>query len=527
MANSATSAVSESSSTDASTASPELAVGLIALIAGAKLLLHLALSGRYGYFRDELYYLDCGRHLNWGYVDHAPMIGLVAKIALMLGGSLHVLRMFPAIEGALLIVLTMLITWRLGGDRFAQGLAGVAVLVVPIYLAIDSIMTMNALEPVFWMSCIYVLIRIIQTGNSRLWMWFGIFAGLGLMNKHSTAFFGIAVVVGLLFTEQRREFAKPWIWIGAWIAILIFLPNLFWEIHHHFPTLEDLHNVRVSGKNVVLPPLKFIGQQIMTMNPTLFPIWLAGLWWVLPRRGSKYRELGWIFLTFFSTMMALHGKDYYVAPIYPMLLAAGAVALEEGFCRWNFTAGKIWPKVATVCVIAANGVFVAPLMLPLLSPANYVAYATKIGFKPPKQEVHHESVLPQIFADQFGWTELVDQVAQFYNSLPPETRTESAILTGNYGEAGAIDLFGPKYDLPAAISGHQTFYYWGTHGQSAENLITLQYGRIYLGEICNSVREIAVHSSEWGMAEENHAIYFCQGLKKPLEEIWPDQKHWN
>ncbi|GAC1431875.1 MAG: glycosyltransferase family 39 protein [Terriglobales bacterium] len=527
MQNQTTTTASESRALDAQTSTPALAVGLVASLAGAKLLIHLALSGRYGYFRDELYYLDCGRRLDWGYVDHAPMIGLVAKAALLLGGSLHVLRMFPAIEGALLVALTMLITWRLGGDRFAQGLAGLAVLVVPIYLAIDSMMTMNALEPVLWMSCIYALIRIIQTGNSSLWIWFGVFAGLGLMNKHSTGFFGISVVVGLLLTEQRREFAKRWIWLGALIAILIFSPNLIWQIHHHFPTLEDLHNVRVSGKNVVLPPLKFIGQQILTMNPTLFPIWLAGLWWVLLGRGSKYRPLGWIFLAFFLTMMALHGKDYYVAPIYPMLLAAGAVALEVGLRNWRFTSDRIWPKVAVLCVVAANGVLIAPLMLPLMSPSNYVAYANWIGFKPARQEVNHESVLPQIFADQFGWPELVDQVAQFYNSLPADTRSKTAILTGNYGEAGAIDLFGPKYQLPAAISGHQTFYYWGTRGFAAENLITLQYGPMYLGTICDSVHEVAVHSSEWGMAEENHAIYFCQGLKKPLEVIWPDQKHWN
>lgn len=292
------------------------AVGLIVLIAGAKLVLHLLLSGRYGYFRDELYYLDCGRHLAWGYVDHAPMIGLVARTALMLGGSLHV-RTFPAIEGALVVALTMLIAWRLGGGCFAQGLAGLCVLVVPIYLALDSIMTMNALEPVLWMICIYVLVRIIQTGNSRLWVLFGLFAGLGLMNKHSTAFFGLAVVLGLLLTRLRAEFAKRWIWISALIAMLIFLPNLFWQVQHHFPTLDDLHNVRVSGKNVVLSPFKFIAQQILTVNPIVFPVWLGGLWFLLVGRGTKYRPLGWIFVTFFAMMMALHGKDYYLAPIYP------------------------------------------------------------------------------------------------------------------------------------------------------------------------------------------------------------------
>jgi 4-amino-4-deoxy-L-arabinose transferase-like glycosyltransferase len=173
---------------------------IAALLTGIKLLIHLSLSGRYGYFRDELYYLACGRHLSWGYVDHAPMIGLVARIALLLGGALPVLRMFPALAGALLVALTMLMTWRLGGDKFAQALAGLSIIFVPIYLTMDSLLTMNAFEPLFWMGCIYVVIRIIQTGDSRLWIWFGILAGLGLMNKHSTGFFGLAVVIGLLLS---------------------------------------------------------------------------------------------------------------------------------------------------------------------------------------------------------------------------------------------------------------------------------------------------------------------------------------
>ncbi len=210
-----------------------------------------------------------------------------------------------------------------------------------------------------------------------------------------------------------------------------------------------------------------------------------------------------------------------------MVLAAGAVATEQALRNWNFSTQKLWSKAVVICIIVGTGMLIAPLVLPLLSPDNYVAYASKIGFKPAKQEVHHESILPQIFADQFGWPELVSRVASVYNSLPPDIRSKTAILTGNYGEAGAIDLFGPKYQLPLAISGHQTHYYWGTHGTAPENLITLQYSARYLGEICESVQEVATHFHPWGMAEENDRIYFCRGLKKPLQEIWADQKHWN
>ena len=248
-----------------------LATGLLIALSGTKLAIHLLLAGRYGYFRDELYFLDCARHPSWGYVDHAPLIALYSRIALLFGSSLFAVRAIPAIAGALLIALTMVIAWRLGAGRYAQALAGLTVLVSTECLAGYSILSMGAFEPLYWMGCIYVLIRIIQTGNSRLWLWFGVLAGIGLMNKHSTAFFGAAVVIGLLLSPQRKEFTKPWIWIGGLIALLIFSPNLIWQIHHHFPTLEDLHNVQTSGKNVVLPPLAFIRQQIMIMHPILFP----------------------------------------------------------------------------------------------------------------------------------------------------------------------------------------------------------------------------------------------------------------
>ncbi|MBA3916427.1 MAG: glycosyltransferase family 39 protein [Acidobacteriales bacterium] len=231
---------------------PRLDMTILFSFCGLKFLVHVLLLNRYGYFRDELYFLDCGRHLDWGYVDHAPMIGLMAKVALLMGASLPVLRLFPALAGTGMVALAVLIAWRVGGGRYAQALAGLSAVVVPVYLASDSIFTMNCLEPLFWMGCAYVLVRLIQTGDSRWWLGFGVLAGLGLMTKHSMLFFGFSVFLALLLTPQRKEFLKPWIWIGGAIAVMIFAPNLLWQVHHHFPTLEDLHNVQSSGKNVVL-----------------------------------------------------------------------------------------------------------------------------------------------------------------------------------------------------------------------------------------------------------------------------------
>lgn len=505
---------------------PRLNLPIFFGFTGAVLLLHVLLSGRYGYFRDELYFLDCGRNLAWGYVDMAPLIALIARFALALGGSLYVLRTIAGIGGAGIVAITILITWRLGGGKFAQGLAGLCAFIVPEYLGTGGLMTMNVFEKWFWMGCVYVLIRIIQTGNSRLWIWFGVLAGLGLMNKHSTLFFGFAVLVGVVLTQERKELLRPWIWIAGAIAVAIFLPNVIWQVQHHFPTLEDLNNVKTSGKNVVLGPAAFIREQIFMMHPILFPLWLSGLWFFLAGRGNKYRLLGWIYLVLLVEFIVLHGKNYYLSPAYPMLLAGGAVAFENWLDRGSVTQGKLWPKAAIIAIIAGAGAAIAPLALPLLSPDAYVAYLVKLHFKPSKTEVNHDGPLPQFLGDQFGWPELVGQVASIYNGMPVEQRAKTAILAGNYGEAGAIDLFGPKYGLPTALSGHQNYYFWGTRGFTGDTVITIQYGPHYLSQICDSVQEAAMHTNAWGMAEENHAIYVCH-LKQPLAQIWEDQKNWN
>jgi len=506
---------------------PVLDRPLLFALSGAKLLIHVLLAGRYGYFRDELYFLDGGRHLDWGYVDHAPMIALVARLALLMGGSLPALRIFPAVAGAGLVALAMLISWRLGGNRFAQGLTGLAVLVVPIYLGIDSILSMNAFEPLFWMGVVYLLIRILQTGDSRRWLWIGVLLGLGLENKHSTAFFGFSLAAGLLLTGARRELRKPWPWLAAGIALLLFVPNLVWQVRHDFATLEDLRNVQRIGKNVVLGPGAFVAQQILIVHPLLFPLWLAGLVWLFRARGGRYRLLGWTFAVFFVLLFALKAKNYYLAPIYPLLLAAGAVALEDGLAAWRPTRGKLWPRTAVAGLVAAGGAMTAPLVLPLLPPDLYVSYEKAVGITPPRTEVAHRGPLPQLFGDQFGWEELVAEVARIYHALPREEQAKAAIFANNYGEAGAVNLFGPRYGLPRAISAHQSHYFWGPQGYTGEVLIVLQDRRERMEEVCTSVEQAGEHFHPWGMAEENGPIFVCRGLKWPLAEIWPKLKKWN
>jgi Dolichyl-phosphate-mannose-protein mannosyltransferase len=499
---------------------PRLAIGVVIGLCAAKLLLHLFTSVRhYGYFRDELYYLDMARHLDWGYVDAAPLGAVYAKLALLMGGSLAALRILPALAGATLIALSLLIAREFGGGRFAQFLTGLVILMCPAVLVMDSLLTMNAFEPLFWMAGVLVIARILRTGNSRLWPWFGVFAGLGLENKHSTLFFGFAITVALLLTRYRREFLEPWIWIAGAIAVVLFLPNLVWQLHRHFPTLEDLENVRREGKNVVLVPLAFVKAQIIGNHPILFPVWLTGLIWLLWEK--RWRVLGLTFMIFFVTMEIEHAKDYYLLPMYPMLFAAGGVAIE----RWLAERAS-WIRVAVVAVILIGTLITLPIATWMLSPEGYIAYAKKLGFTPPKEEVNHTGPLPQAIGDQFGWREMAREVGGIYNSLPPEERAKTAIIAGNYGEAGAIDMFGPQYGLPRAYSGHQNHFYWGPPSEQYENFIVIQWGRRSVQQHCKSFEQFE-HYHPFGMGEENRPIYLCRGADFTIQSIWPRLKHWN
>jgi len=501
-----------------------LAAGVYLALAG--LLIHLLTNGRYGFFRDELYFLACGEHLDWGYVDHAPLIALVARLSrTFFGDSLHAIRFFPALAAALNVFLTGLIARELGGGRFAVLLACLCVLLAPVYLVSGTLLSMNAFEPLFWMGCAYVLLLAFRRDNPKLLLWIGLLAGVGLQNKHSMLFFGVALVAGLLLTRDRRLLANRWIWIAGAIALLIFLPNLIWQQQHAWPTIEDLANVKKMHKNVELGPLEFLWQQILMLLPATAPIWTAGLWFFFfDHKGSRYRALGWSYLTLLGLMIALKGKNYYMAPVYPMLFAAGGVLWEQILRSRTSLA---WLKVALPLVLVVSGAILAPLFLPILPVETLLRYQDAIGVRLPKTEVHHAGVLPQFFGDMFGWPEMVRTVAEVYYGLPPHERVKAAILAGNYGEAGAIDFFGPRHGLPKAISAHQTYFLWGPRDHTGEVLILLQWSPEDARKACESVEESAALSHPYSMAEEHFRILVCRGLKTPLPELWPRLKNWN
>ena len=504
---------------------PPFAWGIAALLIALKLLLHGLTAHSYGYFRDELYFLDCARHMGWGFVDDAPLTIGLFKIALWMGGSLVAIRMIAALCGVAMILVSMAVARELGGGRFGQGLAGLCVLCAPVLMVTNSILTVTCLETVLWTWFAFHLARFLRTGDARQWLWAGLAAGLALENKYSTLVLLLALLIALLLSPQRRELLRPWLWAGTGIALLTFLPTLLWQIHHHFPVIEDQENVRAMGKNVVLAPWPFIKQQIMFLNPLLLPVWLAGLVSLLRR--PAIHLLGWLYLALLGLMIALHAKDYYVAAIYPMLFAAGGVAFERFLDGSRWRLGRVWPKAAVCAVIVLLTAPLVPALLPFLPPAKLADYQVKLGLKPKRTETHHEGALDQHFGDQIGWPEMAQEVARIYNSLSPEERAHTAIYAANYGEAGAINQFGPALGLPTALCAHQAHSLWGTPTFDGDTVITLGCSREGNEKEFRSVELAAEHHSDWGMGEENGPIYLCRGVKTPLKELWPSLKHWD
>ena len=500
------------------------ATAVILCLSACKLLVHLYAGRHYGYFVDELYYLACSRHLDWGYVDQPPLIALIAWIArALLGDSLPAIRFLPAVAGAGEVALTALIARELGGKRYAQGLAALAALAAPGILAGDGLLTMNAFEPLFWLGCAWLVIRIVKTSNQRLWLWFGVLAGFGLENKYSMLIFGAGIVLGLLLTPQRRQLVSPWLWIAGAIAFVIFLPNLLWNIQRHFPFLELQANIRRSGRDVPLTPLAFLGQEILTMHPLSLPVWLAGLWFFFfSTSGKPFRALGWAWVFTAGVIVALNPRVYYLYPAFPILFAAGAVVWETRLNR-----RPVWWKLAWPALLAATGVVLAPIAIPVLPPQTYIRYTNALHLAQPRVEMHRLGPLPQIFADQFGWEEMAATVARVYNDLPPEVRRKTAIFGQNYGQAGAIDLFGPKYGLPPAISGHQTYFLWGPRGYTGESVIVMEGRQRDLESRFADVQKVASVSHPYSMPYEHFDIFYCRGLKQSLSEIWPQVKNWD
>jgi hypothetical protein len=513
---------------------------IVLYIAAAKLLLHLSMVARYGIFRDEMYYLACSRHMAWGYVDHPPFTVWVAWISrVVLGSSPLGVRLLPIISGAAVVWLAGTLAREMGGGRFAQGLAALAVFVVPLYLLAHAWLTDNAFEQLIWMTCIWLVLKAVNTGDARYWFWFGVMAGLGFENKYSIAFLLLGLLVGVVLTPHRHFLKSRYLWLGVLACALISLPNLLWQIHYHFPFLELIHNIRMSDRDVVRGPVAFILDQAMIMDPILFPLWVGGLIWLFFGRAhltedssrdesmhdaGRYRLFGWTYLVILVAFIAMKAKNYYVAPIYPILFAAGAIGLER------VAAGRplgTWVRSAYVALVIVIGALLAPLSVPIFSPENFIRYETVLGLKPPEIEHQQNGPLPQWFADEFGWQEMVENIARVYNALPAEERARTAIFSNNWGDAAAVDFYGPRYGLPLAISPHNAYWIWGPGKYDGSTMIILHSDGRGDREHFQSVQAVARAEHPYSRRDEYFDIYLCRGLKWNLQDVWPKMKHFD
>ncbi|HET6452689.1 MAG TPA: glycosyltransferase family 39 protein [Spirochaetia bacterium] len=487
----------------------------------ATLVLHLAAAGGYGFFRDELYFIVCGQRLAWGYVDQPPLIPLISRFLWQAGGgSLWVFQLCPAIVMAVTVALTAEFAAALGGGVFAQALAGLCAFGAPVLLIDGTLLTTDLLQPLTWMGCAWCLVKLAQTGNEKWWLAFGAFAGVSVLGKYLFAFFLAGIFVGILATPLRRSFLKPWLWLGALLALVIVSPNLLWQYQHGWPFAE-LARAGVEWKNRVLPPGAYLAQEVLMMGPLAAPVWILGLWaFGIRPKLAAYRAFAVAWVVVVALAILVHGKDYYAAPLYPILLAGGGVWLE-GVMKRTIS------RAAYAGALAVLSLFFAPLGVPILPVDSFIRFEQMLHLSSSAGTSERSALgeLPQYYADQFGWREMAEKVAAVYHALPPADQAQAVFFGRNYGEAAAIDMFGRPLGLPPAISGHNNYYLWGPMGHNA-NVVIVAGGKP--DEYRAAYQDVTVAGridNPYAMPyETNIPVYVLRGLKVPFN--WKGLKHF-
>ena len=491
------------------------------------LLLHATTASRYGYFRDELYFIACSKHLAWGYVDQPPLVAVAAWLSAPFGYAPSAMRALPVIASALTCYFAVALTSELGGGRFAQLLAGIATLLLPGYLLLGNTLTTSSFEPLFWTLAIYLVVRIAgapASRRSRLWLALGFVTALGMYGKYSMLLPIAGLVIGLAATSQRRILRTPYAGYAAGVAILLLLPNLVWQGAHGWPILEVLRGDLVHRpsfaagfaleyRDWAANAKAFLLEQLLYTNPLAAPIWLTGT--IAPFRVAALRPLRFVSIAYLVVLLAaiaLEAKGYYIIGFYAALLAIGAVVIERAgaVVRWG-----------VLCSVTLVGLAAMPLSLPILPVDGLIAYTQGVGLT--GRSGSPARLIQPVFAEEFGWDRLARNVAAVYFSLPPDERASTAIYADTYGDAAALDFFGPHYRLPAAISSQNNYYLWGTRGYTGTTLIAIGATRIDLlrrfYRSCVLVRT-STEPYKW-IVEGPAPIYLCRDSIAPLSEIWP------
>ena len=498
-------------------------LAVFALVAAA-VLVHLPAMARYGWFRDELYYVSCAKRLAWGYVDQPPLsIALLAAWRLLAHDSLVGMRMIPLAAHVVLVVLAMRLARRLGGGAFAQALAGLGVLASLIYLGMDHYYSMNALDSVLWAGASLLLLRALERERMSDWAGFGVVVGLGFLNKLSMLWCVAGLLLGVALSVRRRALVTRGPWLAGAIAALLFAPHLLWQVRHGWPTLEFMRNA-TAHKMVAASVPGFIVGQVLGMNPLLAPMWLTGL-----VRGLRGRngDAGFVLAVQYLAILVLllvvrTARADYLAPAYPGLLALGAVAFE----RATSAPGRGGWRIAAVALPAAGMLALLPFALPVLAPDSFVRYQAALGLKPATEEHHRMGVLPQHYADMFGWPEFADSVARVAATLTPEERSRAIVIVDNYGEAGALEMF-DRGRLPRIASQHNTWYLWGPPAWDRSVAIFVGRDSAEVARECDDVRVAGMADHPLAMPYERELpIVIGRHFRPDLATAWKQGKHY-
>jgi hypothetical protein len=500
-------------------------IAIVVLFAIIKLLVH-AFSVEYGYHRDELFYITISDNLSFTNLSMLPLTpAILAVIRAVAGSSLKTIHFLPAICGALVVVLTGLMTRELGGEKRAVALASLAAIIPIGYLGVDSLFTYDFLDKLFWVTNLYLIVLILKRGDFRLWLLFGLVGGLGVLNKISILFLCMGITIALCISPQRKHVFTKWYIMSKVIVVIFLIPFLYWQHTQGWP-IASFAQYYSGGKTYSASLLEFTWFQIFVMHPFTLPIWMSGLYFVFfSSKGKKYRAIGWLYLLLFAVFAILKAKFYFLIPLYPVLFASGAVILDGYFKRrdWRFIPAIIFP------VMIVGGIITAPIAMPLLPVETFTrTYKFLGGDAGIKQERHEISVLPQHFADRFGWPEMAEIIANVYGDLPEEEQAKVCMLTGNYGEAGALHFFGKAYGLPDPVSGHGWHYYEGPKNNTSDVVISIGISKEYLQARFGEVVQAAVFKCKYCMPYENNLpIFVSRNPNRSLEEILEEIKHFS
>ena len=485
----------------------------------ATLVVHLLANAHYGFFRDELYFIICGRRPDFGYVDQPPLVPMLAAGSQLFGASLFALRAVAAIFAAGGVYVTCLIVDEMGGSTFAKVLAAFLVATTPVLAAFGSRLCTDVAGLVFWPLIALSVLRAIR-GDQRSWLVAGVAFGIACEAKYTVIVYVAALLAGFVLAGRGRLLLNRWFAYAVLVGAAIAAPSLVWQKVHGFPILEMVHNQQ-EFTSLVYSPVGYVLQQILETNPFFAPIWIAGVVCAFLR--ADLRWIGWTCVLLIGALALMHAKNYYAGNLYPLPIAVAAVLIERRLLRQRLRWGLV-----IACVFAALPAL--PLVLPVMRETQL---AHVVAVLEPRLNINlasnrgADAALPQDFADMHGWPQIAASVARVYNTIPAKERRRTAILASNWGEASAIDYYGRRYQLPRALSGANNYFLWGPG--AFDGSIVIEVNGTCSEPHLFTIRHVGVAHvhSRWSMpAETGIPISICERPREPLAAYWPHLKRY-